>query len=109
MQRRLMRKPDMQEYSRPLPQQVTGIPPPLQKLTFTHIFGKALGGRLDKAEILPVSAIRVGLLGSFAQSVWKMWVKVRPEGAGLPGPVSLIICLCVVSEKSIGNLAHDSA
>ncbi len=38
-------------------------------LAFTHIFGKALGGRLDKAELLPVSAIRVGLLGSFAQSV----------------------------------------
>jgi hypothetical protein len=38
-----------------------------------------LGGRLDKAEILPVSAMRVGLSGCFAQSVCKMWVKVRLE------------------------------
>jgi hypothetical protein len=38
-------------------------------LILTHIFGKGLGRRLDKAEILPVSAIQVGLPGSFTQSV----------------------------------------
>ncbi len=57
--------------------------PRAKALTFTNIFGKALGGRLSKAELLPVSAIRVGLLGSFAQSVWKMLVKVRAKATGL--------------------------
>src|SRR5207253_9328428 len=56
--------------------------PRLKRLILTHIFGKVLGGRLDKAEILPVSAMRVGLSKPFAKSVCKMWVRIRLKKTG---------------------------
>jgi hypothetical protein len=56
------------------------IPPPLGKLSFTHIFGKALDERPDKAEVLSTSTILVGLPSPFAKSVCKMWVRIRDGG-----------------------------
>ena len=65
------------------PNKVGPFIPGLKRLILTQIFGKVLGGRLDKAEILPVSAMRVGLSDPFAKSVCKMWVRIRPSDRGM--------------------------
>ena len=69
------------------PNKVGPFIPGLKRLILTQIFGKVLGGRLDKAEILPVSAMRVGLSDPFAKSVWKMWVRIRLKKTGAFWPV----------------------
>ena len=65
--------------ARPCRRQFTPI---AKDLILTHIFGKALGEGLDKAEVLPTSTMPVGLSSPFAKSICKMWVKDRAKDKG---------------------------
>ena len=56
--------------------------PWLLALILTHIFEKDLDKRLDKAEVLLISTIRVALPGSFAKLICKMWVRIRALAMG---------------------------
>src|SRR6266566_6508723 len=47
-----------------------------RSLILTHIFEKDLDKRIDKAEVLLISTIRVALPGSFAKVICKMWVRI---------------------------------
>ena len=57
--------------------------PGIECLILTHIFFSSLVERNEMGEVVRHSAIRLGLIGHFTQSICNMWVRISIECRGL--------------------------